>query len=79
MVGWIEDCWNRRGQDWGGSLASCWGVPIKRYSVLEGLAVSLLEESQECRFSRSDMRVEREGTMRPGGKERYSWVSSAKR
>jgi hypothetical protein len=44
-------------------------VPIKRYSVLEGLEVSLLAVNQEWRVSRSAVRVEREGASRPGGKE----------
>ena len=69
VEGGIEDCWKRRGQCGGDSLASCWGVPIKRYSVLEGLEVSLLAVNQEWRVSRSAVRVEREGASRPGGKE----------
>ena len=61
VEGGIEDCWKRRGQCGGDSLASCWGVPIKRYSVLEGLEVSLLAVNQEWRVSRSAVRVERGG------------------
>ena len=36
------------------SLAHCWGVPMMRYSVLDGLTESLFEMSQLWTESRTD-------------------------
>jgi hypothetical protein len=43
------------------NFVRCWGVPIRRYSVLEGFTVRRLEVSQLWTVSRVDERILRLG------------------
>lgn len=53
-------------------MERCWGVPIRRNSVLEGLSERKFEESQLWIDVRVFERVERAEEESEAGKERYS-------
>lgn len=54
-------------------------MPIKRYSVLEGLTERRLDVSQLWTVSSLDDRMDKEQVESEAEKEMYSWVSSAYR
>jgi len=60
-------------------FALCCRVPIRRYSVFEGLTVRRFDVSQEQTASRVEERIERLVDESELENEIYSWVSSAYR
>ena len=70
-----ELCWKARVGET--TFDRCWGVPISKYSVLEGFRQRRLTENQLYTSSNMEDSFERLSTDSEEEKEKYSWVSSA--